>query len=276
MRSSTLSFRPPGQWMDWALRSRKRRRHGHRAGQTRRTAKTMAGFARRRRQEVHVSFRRLGTTSCRSGTTASGCRRAFRSRPPPASVFLSSAGWSIASWAARSRCTTTEGRSSSLSCRSARPESSDLARGYLAQLAWFLAGATVQPARRCLASQSLRSFRLSSSVVPPQMPDSWFVARANSRQLSRASQVAHTAFARMICSTAGPVLPTGKNKSGSVSRHAARPRQSSISHSMLRVQVRATQLPSWRELLRDDRGIGQASARWATCVACEIVHVPVH
>ena len=123
-----------------------------------------------------------------------------------------------------------------------RPESNDLTRN-TSPFAWFWSAA-VQPARRCLASQSLRSFRRSSSVVPPQMPDSWFVARANSRQLSRASQVPHTPLAAMICSTAGPVLPTGKKRSGSVSRQAARSLQSSTSHSMLRVQVKATQLPS--------------------------------
>ena len=39
-----------------------------------------------------------------------------------------------------------------------------------------------QEARRCRASQALRSLRRSSSEVPPQMPDSWLVARANSRQ----------------------------------------------------------------------------------------------
>ena len=38
-----------------------------------------------------------------------------------------------------------------------------------------------QAVARCWATQPLRSLRRSSSVVPPQMPASWFVARANSR-----------------------------------------------------------------------------------------------
>ena len=44
-----------------------------------------------------------------------------------------------------------------------------------------------------------------------------------------ASQVRHTALAWAICSMAGPVVPTGKNRSGLVSRQAASSRQSSFS-----------------------------------------------
>ena len=43
-----------------------------------------------------------------------------------------------------------------------------------------------------------------------------------------------------ICSSAGPVLPIGKNTSGSVSRHAERLRHASTSQSWVRIQVSAT------------------------------------
>ena len=71
-------------------------------------------------------------------------------------------------------------------------------------------------ARRRAASQALRSLRRSSSEVPPQIPDSWLVARANSRHGSLASQAWQTRLAASICSMAGPVVPTGKKRSGSV------------------------------------------------------------
>ena len=77
-------------------------------------------------------------------------------------------------------------------------------------------------ARRLLtvnATHARRSFRRSSSEVPPHTPESWFVVSANSRHGSLASQVSHTALAAAICSSAGPVVPTGKKRSGSVSRH---------------------------------------------------------
>ena len=49
---------------------------------------------------------------------------------------------------------------------------------------WLDSGTAAAPqeARRCRASQALRSLRRSSSEVPPQMPDSWLVTSANSRQ----------------------------------------------------------------------------------------------
>ena len=97
--------------------------------------------------------------------------------------------------------------------------------------------------RRWRASQALRSLRRSSSSVPPQTPASWLVARANSRQAACTSHCRHTALAAAICSMAGPVLPTGKNRSGSVSRQAAWSRQSSVSHSKGRLQVSATVPP---------------------------------
>jgi hypothetical protein len=63
--------------------------------------------------------------------------------------------------------------------------------------------------------------RRSSSEVPPQIPESWLVASEYSRHSSRAAQSRHTAFAASICSIAGPVVPTGKKRSGLVSRQAA-------------------------------------------------------
>ncbi len=102
----------------------------------------------------------------------------------------------------------------------------------------------VEAMRRRRASHALRSLRRSSSEVAPQTPASWFVARANSRQSSRASQARQTALAASIWSNAGPVVPTGKNKSGSVYRQDARRRQSSTSHSYGRFQMRATAPPS--------------------------------
>ncbi len=87
-----------------------------------------------------------------------------------------------------------------------------------------------QMATRCerrAASHALRSLRRSSSDVPPQTPDSWLVASAKSRQGSIASQAWQTRLAASIWSTAGPVVPTGKKRSGSVLRQAAERRQSS-------------------------------------------------
>ena len=99
-----------------------------------------------------------------------------------------------------------------------------------------------QMAMRCerrAASHALRSLRRSSSDVPPQTPDSWLVASAKSRQGSRASQAWQTRLAASIWSTAGPVVPTGKKRSGSVLRQAAERRQSSASQSTVRFHMRA-------------------------------------
>src|SRR3954468_18291259 len=93
---------------------------------------------------------------------------------------------------------------------------------------------------RCLASQDLRSFRRSSSVLPPQMPASWLVARANSRHSSFTVQAPQMRRAVSICSTAGPLLPMGKNTSGSESRQAERVRHALTSQSCVRTQVSAT------------------------------------
>ena len=62
------------------------------------------------------------------------------------------------------------------------------------------------------------------------------MVRAYSRHGAWASHWRHTALAFSICSMAGPVVPTGKNRSGSVSRHRATSRQSS--RSMVSCRVR--------------------------------------
>src|SRR5690606_2017185 len=51
-------------------------------------------------------------------------------------------------------------------------------------------------------------------------------ARAQARQSDATGQRWHTALASATCVSAGPLVPTGKNSSGSSSRQAARWRQS--------------------------------------------------
>lgn len=97
-----------------------------------------------------------------------------------------------------------------------------------------------EAARRCSAAHARRIRRRSSSDVPPHTPESWLVTRANSRQSLLASHVSQTALADSICSIAGPVVPTGKKRSGSVSWHAANDRQLSSTSVRLRISVNAT------------------------------------
>ena len=66
-----------------------------------------------------------------------------------------------------------------------------------------------------------RMTRRSSSDSPPQIPESWLVSRANSRHSARTSHSPHTCLAFSSWSRAMPVVPIGKNSSGSVSRHSA-------------------------------------------------------
>ncbi|MDX6341681.1 MAG: hypothetical protein QOH87_1819, partial [Trebonia sp.] len=66
----------------------------------------------------------------------------------------------------------------------------------------------------------------SSSVVPPQTPCSWCVARAYWRHWGRTRQAAQTAFALAVSPAPGPRAVTGKNSSGSASRQAAERHQS--------------------------------------------------
>ncbi len=82
-----------------------------------------------------------------------------------------------------------------------------------------------QPARRARALRRLRA-RRSSSERPPHTPASCPVSSAHFRQVSMTGQRRQTALASSICCRAGPVLPIGKNSSGSSSKQAARLRQS--------------------------------------------------
>ena len=150
----------------------------------------------------------------RWSTTASGCRRASRSSSRAGSGCRSCRRSSPASWAARSSCAGVGRR------RDARAR----LRGAAAPAS---AGRAVRPVSRRRAAwraSALRSLRRSSSVVPPQMPASWLVARANSRHSSFTAQAVQMRRAVSICSSAGPVLPMGKKTSGSESRQAERVR----------------------------------------------------
>src|SRR5207249_3512596 len=68
--------------------------------------------------------------------------------------------------------------------------------------------------------------RRSASESPPHTPEVWHVPMDHSRHWRRTSQRPHTAFAASIWEAAGPVVPTGKNSSGSSSLHNARCTQS--------------------------------------------------
>ena len=67
-------------------------------------------------------------------------------------------------------------------------------------------------ARRRAASHALRSLRRSSSEVPPQMPDSWLVARANSRHGSTASHDLAHALGRFDLLDGGSGRPDGEEE----------------------------------------------------------------
>lgn len=76
------------------------------------------------------------------------------------------------------------------------------------------------------------SARRSSSLSPPHTPESWPVSSAHRKQSSTTGQRRQTALASSIWTNAGPVLPIGKNNSGSSSRQAASWRQSMRDHSI--------------------------------------------
>src|SRR4030095_744728 len=85
---------------------------------------------------------------------------------------------------------------------------------------------TVAQAMRTLRRCPRRSARRSSSDRPPQTPASWAVSSDHWRHSSRTGQSAQIALADCTWASAGPVVPTGKNNSGSTSRQRARWRQS--------------------------------------------------
>ena len=76
----------------------------------------------------------------------------------------------------------------------------------------------------CARVRALRRLRArrSSSLIPPQTPASWPLSSAQARHSLTTGQRRQTDFASAICSRAGPLVPTGKNSSGSSSRQIAR------------------------------------------------------
>jgi hypothetical protein len=67
--------------------------------------------------------------------------------------------------------------------------------------------------------------RRSSCVVPPQMPSATPFSSAQARHGACAGQARQIRFASPIWTSAGPVVPIGKNSSGSASWQAALSRQ---------------------------------------------------
>lgn len=143
-------------------------------------------------------------------------------------------------------------------------------------------------ARRCSATQARRSLRRSSSDVPPHTPESWLVESANSRHSRFASQVSQTALAAAICSSASPVVPTGKNRSGSVSRQAESALQLSFAVFRLRLEVSATVPPcrGWdTAMAASDHWVSQVrgllrfparfSLNWEPCESGNKVNLPL-
>ncbi len=122
--------------------------------------------------------------------------------------------------------------------------------------------------RRARAARWRRITRRSSSDSPPQTPESWLVVRAKSRHSTRTVHSLHTCFARSIWVSAVPVVPTGKNSSGSVSRHRAWSRQVGSAAPRARLDARidtdvllrgrGTSAPTGREnygtIVRNDKG----------------------
>lgn len=86
--------------------------------------------------------------------------------------------------------------------------------------------------------RALRRFsaRRSSSLMPPQTPESWPVFSAQLRHSVVTGHRLQTSFASAICASAGPLFPTGKNSSGSSSRQTALWRQSISRYSSLCAQ----------------------------------------
>ena len=95
------------------------------------------------------------------------------------------------------------------------------------------AGGRDQAVRTLARALRRLSARRSSSLIPPQTPWSCPASRAHARHCSRTSQRRHTCLASSIWRMAGPVLPIGKNSSGSSSRHAERWRQSMADDSFI-------------------------------------------
>jgi hypothetical protein len=99
----------------------------------------------------------------------------------------------------------------------AGPGQRPLSRGSLCRPA----PSTSKDSTRARALRRLK-LRRSSSDRPPQTPVSAPDSMAHLRQVSTTSQRRQMAFASSIWTSEGPVLPIGKNSSGSSPRHVAR------------------------------------------------------
>ncbi len=94
---------------------------------------------------------------------------------------------------------------------------------------------------RCSATQALRSLRRSSSVVPPQIPASWLVARANSRHSRATWQAVQMRRAVSICSSGVAGDPDREEHVGvGVPAGGAAAPARRVSQSCVRIQVSAT------------------------------------
>ena len=102
-----------------------------------------------------------------------------------------------------------------------------------AALRWRRAASGGRPARPCAACGAP-----PRRCRPRRRTPGWWPARSRGRARC-ASQAWQTRLAASIWSTAGPVVPTGKKRSGSVLRQAADRRQSSASQSTVRFHMRA-------------------------------------
>ena len=117
-------------------------------------------------------------------------------------------------------------------CSSARRNSA--APTIVGAALWWKLGQT--PLRAFVRALRRLSARRSSSLIPPQTPESWPVFRAQPRHSVVTEHRLQTSFASAICASAGPLFPTGKNSSGSSSRQTALWRQSISSYSSLSAQ----------------------------------------
>ena len=225
--------RPPG-----ALPRRRRcrappRAGGHAAG--RRAQRAAPERVRPRLSGGEGARRRPGRRAPRAAPTAS-CGAGDRRRRRPARRLRARDSPGLGLSIVRTLVTSELGGSIRLWSRTARHRGR-LGAGTVAELTGSAPsgarrrGVGVARRRRAAGGRAycLRSLRRSSSEVPPQTPESWFVMSANSRHGACAGHSPQTALAWSICSMAGPVVPTGKKRSGFVSRQAAWSRHSSSS-----------------------------------------------
>ena len=205
-----------------------------------------------------------------------GARSDSASRRRPGSACRSCARSSPPSSTARSRCDRrTDGpRSASGSSptapiaghagadgRTARRDR--LESPELSDVSWRVeaADAARRPAGGALAAD--HAALLFGECRPRCRSPGWWRARTRGTPTCTAHSP-HTCLARSICSSAVPVVPTGKNSSGSVSRHRACSRHVSVGGS----ESEARQQGSTRIVLLDrGTGSGWHDVTWR-CAAC--------